>query len=114
MIQEKNDILHCEECGHPKETLCGWEKESPLRWVCPECYGTLREKEVSVSGNEKKMNEEIRKSIIGRLNELDDGDKESSHWDADDILLEALDIAGYKDISDAWRAARKRIGFWYS
>ena len=33
------EIMHCEECGHPKETLCGWEKGSPLRWVCPECYG---------------------------------------------------------------------------
>ena len=114
LTRPKYDLMICEECGHPKETLCGWEGETPLRWVCPECYGTLREKEVSASGNEEKMNEEIRKSIIGKLNQLDDGDKESSHWDADDILLEALDISGNKDISDAWRAARKRIGFWYS
>ena len=40
----KYDLMICEECGHPKETLCGWEKDSPLRWVCPECYGELKER----------------------------------------------------------------------
>ena len=38
------EIMLCEECGHPKETLCGWEKTNPLRWVCPECYGKLKER----------------------------------------------------------------------
>ena len=114
LTRPKYDLMICEECGHPKETLCGWEGETPLRWVCPECYGTLKEKEVSVSGNEKKMNEEIRKSIIGKLNSLDDGDKESAHWNADDILLEALNRAGYQDIAKAWLDARDRIGFWYA
>lgn len=32
----------CPECGHPKETLCGWERETPLRWVCSECYGEMK------------------------------------------------------------------------
>ena len=36
------EIMHCEECGHPKDALCGWEKGSPLRWVCPECYGEMK------------------------------------------------------------------------
>ena len=36
------EIMHCEECGHPKDALCGWEGETPLRWVCPECYGNLK------------------------------------------------------------------------
>ena len=34
--------LHCDKCGNPQETLCGWEKDSPLRWVCPECYGEMK------------------------------------------------------------------------
>ena len=36
------EIMHCEECGHPQDTLCGWE-EGAFRWVCPECYGELKE-----------------------------------------------------------------------
>ena len=42
LTRPKYDLMICEECGHPKETLCGWEGETPLRWVCPECYGNLK------------------------------------------------------------------------
>ena len=35
------DPFTCEECGHPQDTLCGWE-EGAFRWVCPECYGNLK------------------------------------------------------------------------
>ena len=44
LTRPKYDLMICEECGHPKETLCGWEGETPLRWVCPECYGELKER----------------------------------------------------------------------
>ena len=44
LTRPKYDLMICEECGHPKETLCGWEKTNPLRWVCPECYGELKER----------------------------------------------------------------------
>ena len=42
LAKPKYDLMICEECGHPKDALCGWEKGSPLRWVCPECYGNLK------------------------------------------------------------------------
>lgn len=60
------------------------------------------------------MDEETRQKLIGELNGLGSGDNESDHADADDILLEALDLAGYQDIANAWRSARGRIGFWYA
>ncbi len=44
LAKPKYDLMICEECDHPKETLCGWEKTNPLRWVCPECYGELKER----------------------------------------------------------------------
>ena len=43
LTRPKYDIMHCEECGHPKEALCGWEKGT-FRWVCPECYGEMEER----------------------------------------------------------------------
>ena len=60
------------------------------------------------------MDEKERQRIIDELNGLGSGDNEVDHADADDILLEALDLAGYQDIADAWRAARERIEFWYA
>ncbi len=60
------------------------------------------------------MDEETRQKLIDELNGLGSGDNESDHADADSILLEALDLAGYQDIANAWRAARRRIEFWYA
>ena len=60
------------------------------------------------------MDEKERQRLIDELNGLGSGDNESDHGDADDILLEALDLAGYQDIANAWRAARRRIEFWYA
>lgn len=60
------------------------------------------------------MNEEKRQRLIDELNGLRSGDREGDHIAADDILVEALDLAGYQDISNAWRAACKRVGFWYA
>ena len=41
LTRTKYSFLICEECGHPKETLCGWEKGA-FRWVCPDCYGEMK------------------------------------------------------------------------
>lgn len=60
------------------------------------------------------MDEKERKRLIDELNGLESGDIEEVHQEADDILLEALDLAGYQDIANAWRAARGRINFWYA
>lgn len=60
------------------------------------------------------MDEKERQQIIDELNGLGSGDNESDHADADSILLEALDLAGYQDIANAWRRTRDRIGFWYA
>ena len=60
------------------------------------------------------MDEKERQRIIDELNGLGSGDNEKDHWEADSIILEALVLAGYQDIAHAWRAARRRIGFWYA
>ena len=57
------------------------------------------------------MDEKTRQRLIDELNGLGSGTTVSDHWDADYILLEALDLAGYQDIANAWRRARKRIGY---
>ena len=60
------------------------------------------------------MDEKERQRLIDELNGLGSGDIEGDHQDADSILLESLDLAGYQDIANAWRAARGRIKFWYA
>ena len=60
------------------------------------------------------MDEEVRKQLIDQLNELEGEDREILHELADWIIIKAFENAGYKDISNAWRAARKRVGFWYA
>ena len=60
------------------------------------------------------MTNEQREMVITALNNIAGGDNEYCHEIADQLILEALDIAGYQDIADAWRNARKRIGFWYA
>ena len=59
------------------------------------------------------MEQTERQAIIDRFERLDEHDQEAAHSEADDLILEALERAGYKDIADAWREARLRIGFWY-
>ena len=60
------------------------------------------------------MDEKERQRIIDELNGLESGDTEWVHQEADDLILEALNRAGYQDIANAWRDARDRIGFWYA
>ena len=60
------------------------------------------------------MDDEIKKYFIERLDGLEEGDTEQVHQEADAILLEALDLAEYRDIANAWRRARNRIRFWYA
>ena len=43
------------------------------------------------------MNEEKRQRLIDELNGLRSGDREGDHIAADDILVEALDLAGYQE-----------------
>lgn len=60
------------------------------------------------------MDEETRHEIIQKLDEVHKLRKEEAHMEANDLLLEALRLAGYKDIADAWDRAFNRIDFWYS
>ena len=43
-----------------------------------------------------------------------DGDTESDHCDADDILVELLKSIGYAQVAEAYERARERVGFWYA
>lgn len=52
--------------------------------------------------------------VIKRLNALNGADKESDHWEADSLLLDALLIAGRSDVVMAFQDARTAWGFWYS
>ena len=60
------------------------------------------------------MTEEQRTELLKRLDALTDADQEHSHSEADDILCDALLLCGEVQIAEAWRAARRRIGFWYA
>ena len=55
--------------------------------------------------------------IIKQLNDVECGDSEMAHSNADDLLVEALRIVGGEygnDIADAYEACEDRVGFWYS
>lgn len=41
-------------------------------------------------------------------------DAEACHGDCDDLLLEALESAGYAETVAEYKAARKRVEFWYA
>lgn len=56
----------------------------------------------------------MEKGIVHRLNELPHKDPEGAHVEADELLLEALNIAGMSNVVDAYISARNRIGFWYA
>jgi len=51
---------------------------------------------------------------IANLQQLDDGDIEQAHEEADQILLDVLRSNGFAEVADAWDAAADRISFWYS
>jgi len=57
--------------------------------------------------------------IISRLNGLNEDDtpnmdREDLHMEADQLLLDALILAGHSPVVEAFQAARDRIGFWYA
>ena len=52
--------------------------------------------------------------IVARLNTLSDLDVESSHIEADNLLLEALRFLGAEDVAKAYEDLRERQGFWYA
>lgn len=51
---------------------------------------------------------------IKRLNELEGGDAESAHLEADDILCEYLKMNGSPRIAEAFENASGCIGFRYA
>jgi hypothetical protein len=51
---------------------------------------------------------------VKRLNALNEDDPESAHSNADDILLMVLDTNGLKEVADAYKAAQRKVGFWYA
>lgn len=55
-----------------------------------------------------------KQETIDSLNALSNRDKELAHSDSDDLMLEALRLAGWNDVAEAYDAARDRIGFWYA
>ncbi len=55
-----------------------------------------------------------KKEIIQALRGLDQDDPESAHIRADDLLLDALLLAGMQDVADTYTEVSNRIGFWYS
>lgn len=60
------------------------------------------------------MDEEMRQGIIVSLGCLDGSDPESSHDQADGLLMFALEKLGEKGIVYAYLRARDRVGFWYA
>lgn len=58
------------------------------------------------------------KIIADAVATLDDmpalNDEEISHGIADDVLLNALTELGAGEITEAWKRAKERIGFWYA
>lgn len=48
-----------------------------------------------------------------RLRELDGVYQEADHTDADAILLAVIRHQGFDEMVDEWKAASKRVGFWY-
>lgn len=52
--------------------------------------------------------------ILEELRDLDTQDCESAHSDADDLLLEALEILGQDELVRVFREACESIPFWYA
>ena len=59
-----------------------------------------------------KQNAKLRKTIledyIRWFSQIDVGNVESAHTKADELLIEALDALGMKELADAWRDTEKR------
>jgi len=55
-----------------------------------------------------------KEEIIQALSGLAQDDPESAHLRADDLLLEALLLAGMQDVVDTYNEVSDRVGFWYS
>jgi hypothetical protein len=53
---------------------------------------------------------------IARLEALDEDqpDEEMAHVEADRILCQFIRAIGHADVTDAFEAARRRVGFWYA
>lgn len=58
--------------------------------------------------------EEAIKALEAFPESQNGNDTEDDHWSADDILLRRLEALGEQEVSDAFRAARQRVGFYYS
>ena len=52
--------------------------------------------------------------VVERLNALDAVHQEASHEEADFLLCDALTLADLSEVADAYKAARRRVDFWYS
>lgn len=69
-----------------------------------------------------KNSKEAATKAVDTLNRLEElifsrkgsGDEEDMHLLADEQLLSVLDASELSEVSDAWREARKRVGFWYA
>ena len=55
-----------------------------------------------------------KQEVIDRLNALTDDDPEAAHDEADNLLTDALLIAGMDDVVLAYVSAYYRVGFWYA
>jgi len=51
---------------------------------------------------------------VRRLNELEPGDTEWLHIEADRIIIRYLQHHDANEVADAWEDARERLGFWYA
>jgi len=54
------------------------------------------------------------KEAAKMLDEIDYGDNEASHMEAEEILLDYLDETGARLVVDAFNAAKDRCDFWYA
>jgi len=51
---------------------------------------------------------------VRRLNELEPGDTEWLHIEADRIIIRYLQHHDANEVADAWEDARERLRFWYA
>ena len=55
------------------------------------------------------------KEVVWALGEIQSGDKEVAHDEADGLLLGFLEEIGHSDVAEGWRAVAERCnGFWYA
>lgn len=63
--------------------------------------------------NPEKHLEKIVQYYVSKLQGLSTTDQVRSHMLADDLLCECLWELGYRDVVDAYRSARRAVGFSY-